>query len=589
MNIKLFTVPFLAVILAGAAFLSCAKTIHAPFLMDDSYKIVNNRDIRGDMRMVLSRLVYPYDRAHWSAARNDPSRPLLFLSFALNYRFGGLDPTGYHAVNLLLHAANTVLVFLFLRFVFLQVFGLSGIFIPFFVAFLFGVHPANSYTVNYVFCRSDLLATFFSLGALCSWLCLPRKGWRAALAYLSIIAALLSKQSAIMTPALIMLTDALRIDRAEWKNVRGFLRTYAGFFLIVLAYLSWRWHFFGGLGDQEALKSWTGYHYLIVQPYAVARYAQYLIVPVGLCFYHCFTPVAFLSAKVIYPLIGWIVAFFSVAALVCRFPGFRRIAAWCCGWFLLALLPTSSIFPTTNVIVENRLYFAGLGVLAAIGLGYDCLRRLARDRAVIKILVLVVMAFHLAFFFMLTRLRSELYAQPILLWDDVLTSYPDSYIAYAERGLIFAGADMFDRAGEELAIAVRLNPGYAEGWMNLGAVCIYRDDYTGAAAATRMAVSLNHGLTKGYANLGDIYRNLNDDDSALRYYTAAVTRDPRCVEAWNGFGEIKLQRREYIAAAEAFDRALAIAPDLERARKNRERTQQLIDVEALIKEKISHR
>lgn len=576
MNRRFFAIPLLALLVAAAAFLSSAKTLKAPFLLDDYYKIVHNNDIRGTAREVISRLVYPYDPARRIDTRNDPSRPLVQASFALNYRLGGLDAAGYHLVSLLLHAANTVLVFLFLRFVFARVFGVGGLSLPFFAALLFGVHPVNSYTVSYIFCRSDLLAVFFSLGAVCSWLCLPRKWQWSVFACLCFIAALFSKQSAIVLPGLIMLTDIARAEGPDWKGVRGFLRAYAGFMLIALGYLAWRWYFLGGMGDQEAPHPWDRYQYLMLQPYAAARYVQYLAVPIGLCFFHAMPPAAFLSARVIYPLLGWAAAFMAVAALVWRFPASRRGVAWCVGWFLLALLPTSSIFPTTNIIVDNRLYFSGIGLISALSLGYGWVYRRAAGRPIFKILVVAIMVFHVVFFFMLTRLRSTLYVEPVLLWSDVIERYPESSIAYIERGLIFSKAGMSDRAIADLAKAGQLAPNNAYVWLNLGAINAQRGEFKNAAAVTRMAVSLIPRLVPGHVQLGDIYQHLGDDKAALRSYEQALLYDPRAVQAMTGIGEILMRRGEHAAADAIFERALAIAPDMARARARSEKLRRLM-------------
>jgi hypothetical protein len=141
---------------------SYANTFHAPFILDDVSSIVDNPVIR-DLGSFLGGAGFRYHPSY------NPRRAVGFLTFALNYHFGGLDPVGYHAVNLVIHAFTALLVYALIRVTFrtphlresslapqVSLIGLTA-------ALLFAVHPVQTQAVTYTSQRFASLATFFYL------------------------------------------------------------------------------------------------------------------------------------------------------------------------------------------------------------------------------------------------------------------------------------------------------------------------------------------------------------------------------------------------------------------------------------------
>jgi len=165
-------------------------------------------------------------------------RPLVFLSFLLDYAVGGFHPFLYHLTNVLLHAANTVLLFLILR----RLIGRSAGAIA---AALFAVHPIHTESVAFVSGRSDLLCAFFLFLALLATIRsfesagrTARRAWTAvsALAYSG---ALLSKELAVVFPAVLFAYGLIRGYRLK-SLVRLLLPTV----VVAAAYLGFRLAFF---------------------------------------------------------------------------------------------------------------------------------------------------------------------------------------------------------------------------------------------------------------------------------------------------------------------------------------------------------
>lgn len=128
-------------------------SMHGQFLMDDEAKILFNPDIR-DWNHLGAKLIHRYEQSRTydekvqAFQHNDPSRPVVFWTFALNYHFGKLDVFGYHLVNVLLHCFNTLLLWLLSFYIWRLLFNKQSLFFSWLVAAIFALHPINTGTVS---------------------------------------------------------------------------------------------------------------------------------------------------------------------------------------------------------------------------------------------------------------------------------------------------------------------------------------------------------------------------------------------------------------------------------------------------------
>ena len=152
------------------------NTFQVPFVLDDDWTIVKNPVIRSLDNFYANSTGYEFL----------PNRYVATLSLAINYFFGGLDVTGYHVVNLLIHLLSALLVYALLRLTFhtpyfeaqvesdsgsglgstspwLSAFFSPPFFLPLFAALLFVVHPVQTQAVTYIVQRMTSLATMFYL------------------------------------------------------------------------------------------------------------------------------------------------------------------------------------------------------------------------------------------------------------------------------------------------------------------------------------------------------------------------------------------------------------------------------------------
>ena len=203
---------------AMPAVLAIVAAVYAPSLLSgfnaDDYLILAKIKSVGGLGDPL---------AYFQFAFYDYFRPVAFLSHALDWQLWGVNPVGFHVTNLILHLANTWLVFHVGR-------GLVGGRSATLGALLFGLHPASHEAVYWIAARFDLLATFFTLTAV---MCLARDGrsWRAA-GLTAFGLALLSKESAISLLVIAPARDVF-IGRLDWRLTLRRLLPLVG---IVVAY-----------------------------------------------------------------------------------------------------------------------------------------------------------------------------------------------------------------------------------------------------------------------------------------------------------------------------------------------------------------
>jgi Flp pilus assembly protein TadD len=182
-------------ILFAAVFLAFGHSLWQDFApIDDTLLVRENLAVRG---LSWANIVYVF--THY-----DPEIyiPVTFLSFQINYALGGLDPFGFHLGNLLLHAANAVLVFALLKRL------IRSGYCAYIGAMIFAVHPLHTEAVVWIAGRKDLLSTLFYLLTLITYL-RHRDGIRGMylLSMLFAVLAMLSKAMAMTLPVVLILMD----------------------------------------------------------------------------------------------------------------------------------------------------------------------------------------------------------------------------------------------------------------------------------------------------------------------------------------------------------------------------------------------
>lgn len=578
------------------------NTLKSPFLLDDDAKIVNNPDIKS-FNYLKKRLIFQYPHGNHSFYGNDPSRPVVYLTLALNYHFGKLNPRGYHLANIFVHAINSVLIFFFARKVF-SVFpydpGYCKNFLSLAVASIFATHPANAIVVNYTFCRSDSLVTLFYISSLLLFLNSQEKRSLAPFIF-SLICfslALFSKQIAVTLPAIIFLLDLAAISNMEVRNILNRLLWHIPYWMILLFYLSWRHIYFGGIGDLEASTVMDRLIYCFTEPYAVCKYLALLLFPYGYSFDHFLSPVpSFGYSRFFIPMLFFLVILTAAILFAMRRAPVSKLFLFSLGWFFIVLLPTSSFFPTTTFLQENRMYLPGFGIYLAVVVA--CHKFIASLRVEKKSQwIAILLGSYIVFLSFLTWKRNIVYCDPELLWAESLGRYPLNSRPYIELGKIyfdrgdfqkgkefteklmslpdvpsFLGAILYNNLGKAyfergdtlkakaaLEKATMLDPIWVIPLKNLALNSMKRGDLAAAEVACLRAIQINSRIIEFYDILGKIYVGRQQFDKAIPVYEKMIELEPELSKIYNTLGFLYFKKGNYGQAISYCQKAIALDP-----------------------------
>ena len=533
----------LLVIIAGTIVYS--NTFQVPFVLDDQSSIVNNIAIQKP-----DNVFHAY-KLGLKFLRN---RLVVFLTFALNYHFGGLNVTGYHVVNLLIHLVTAILAYALLRLTFRTPYFQaeeSGLeppktfysslltpynFIPLFGALLFVVHPLQTQSVTYIVQRMASLATMFYLLSMVLYvqarlLAQNAKGrmqntenknslhgrreniksWLfIAGSTLAAVLGMKTKEIAFTLPLAIVLYEIF-FFRGAWKRRLLFLLPLlATLPIIPLGIMT-----IGGTSEDiistagEQLRvssSLSRLDYLFTQFRVIVTYLRLLVLPVNQNLdydYPVFTTFLTLPVFLSFLLLAFIFGLGIYLFYRSRFslqPAFRLISFGII-WFFLTLSVESSLVPIKDVIMEHRLYLPLFGAATAFATIFYLLVEKLTGPSSGKLLLLSATLLA-AMLSVSTYQRNHIWGDPVRLWQDVVAKSPNKARPINNLGKALEGVGRRDEAFRAFSRAITLEPGYYKAYYNLADLYLVSDQPEKALLLLQTAIRLNPDFTEAYVSAG---------------------------------------------------------------------------------------
>ncbi len=549
---------WLGTLLVAAVAAAWANSFSGPFVFDDLPAIAENTSIR--RLWPLSEVLFPAQAGGITTS----GRPLLNLTFALNYRVSGPAVWSYHAANLAIHAAATLLLFGFVRRT-LRVPVLAGRFgerstaIAAVVAAIWGLHPLQTESVTYVVQRAESLAGMFVLLVLYAFARAaeagPRAGRWSAVAVAACALGMATKEIVAVAPLLALLWDrafAAGGWREAWRR-RGAVHLGLAAAWVLLAGLVAAAGGRGGTaGFGAGITPWT---YALTQCRALAAYAGLAVWPHPLVFDYGLGTERHLGA--VLPQALAVCALLGAAAwALVRRPALGFVGAWCFG----LLAPSSSFVPiVTQTMAEHRLY---LPLAAPVALAV-CGCSLVGRRGLLLGGAAAAVALALA-----TAARNRDYRSELALWADTAAKLPGNARAHNNLGQARFRAGEIDAAVASYRRALALQPDYPETHYNLGVAHARQDRIDEAIASYGRALAVQPDYPEALNNLGNALARAGRPADALARYAEAVRRRPGFAEAHNNLGNALAQLDRAAEAEPHFRRALALRPDYAEAHYN---------------------
>jgi protein O-mannosyl-transferase len=549
-----------AVCLVLAALAAYARSFSGPFVYDDLTSIPDNLSLRH-----LWPLSGPLSPPHGGFTVD--GRPILNLSFALNYAWGGASVAGYHAVNLLIHVLAGLTLFglarrTLVRPVLAGRFGGDSLPIAFTLAALWTLHPLQTESVDYVVQRAESLMGLFYLLTLYAFV----RGTERAAAGASPLpwygaacgACLLgmgTKEVMVTAPVLVLCYDRAFVAgtfREAWRRRSGIHLALMATWIPLAFLVAGTGGDRGGTSGFDVGVAWWAYD--LTQFQAVVRYLALSIWPRPLIFEYGFfwarTPGEILPyAAIVVPL-----GAASLWALV------RRPALGFLGfWFFGILAPTSLVPGPLQMIAEHRMYLPLAAVLALVAAGTH---RLAGRRGLAALLAVAVG------FGCLTARRQRDYRSELALWGDAVAKRPASLTARESFGAALAAAGRQAEAVAEFRTVLRAQPKDAQTQTDLGDVLAEMGRMDEAMPHLDEALRLKPNYAEAHVNLGAALDQLGRTQEAIAQYQEALRLKPGLGDAHNDLSDAWRRLGRTAEAIREAETAVALKPDFANARYN---------------------
>lgn len=500
------------------------NTLFNSFVYDDLFQVVNNPWLRDphSLGQIFSTGAWGFN-----ATETNYYRPLMHVLYMLTYAFCGLEAWGYHLVNIVFHALNSVLAFLIAA----EVAGKAGsdrtglnTYFPFITGTVFALHPVHTEAVAWIGGIPDLSFSFFFLLSLYLYMLAGTKE-RSSVPLLlaasvgSFFMAMLCKEPAVMLLLVILLHDLL-FNRSS-LNFSFCVRRYCSYFLIFLVYFVLRWNALDGFSPVNKHADLSLFQSLLNIFPLLTKYVSLLLFPLNLNAWHAFHPL-----KNLYDSQVWVAlaVVFSLSAFSLYVAKTSKILFFSLCFFIIPLLPALYIPGTgENPFAERYLYLPSLGFALLFSLLMGKLSSVpSYGRVIALFLVPAICLFYAA----QTFSRNYDWKDDLTFWSVTAKKSPQEPLPRYNLGAALERQGNLDAAMEQYRQAIALQP---------------------ASVAHRA--------------LGHAYYLKGRKNEAAREYAKALELDPENSELQNETGIVLMETGRPDQAVDHFLKAVELVPD----------------------------
>ena len=515
-----------ALVVIGAALY--APNLSNSLFWDDDDWIVNNPAVHS-LSWENTKFLFSTDVTAGIGVRSNYYRPVLMMSFALNWVLHGASPWGWHVVNNGLHILSAVLLFLLLERL------LANRAAAAIAALMWLIHPVQTESVAYVNSRGDSLALVLSLEVLLVWWRTKKILSLSALAGLVLfILAILSKETAVLIPALMVLvllacrycTDSFwRATWAALRRVWPLIVLGVAYVLLRLTVLDFantlNWYRQPNIYTQNVeVRIWTFLG-------AVWEYLRITLVPIGLRMEH---GVPVLTAPWQWPAYaGLLIVALAVWWVVRSWRRGDRLPFFGVTWFFIALAPASGIVAPINALFyEHWLYVPLIGPAALFGVyGWRWGKRIWDARKLWGIVILVCVVAYAAFLAVQTVRRNIIWGKQEEFYLHILSYEPKDVRVLNNLANLYADSKRLSEAQYYLELAIEADP----------------------------------SQSAPFHNLANLMRDQGQPDMAIELYILAIQRDKYFYWAYRNLTVVLLEEERYEDALQVVTAYRSIYPN----------------------------
>jgi len=499
--------------------------------------------------------------------------PLVYSTFWIEYHLWGLNPVGYHGVNVLLHALAAILLGVALRRL-----SVPGAWLA---AGIFALHPIHVESVAWITERKNVLSAVFYLTALLAYFrfCPPNaderpsrhRGWYYTLSLMLFLLALLSKTVTCSLPAAILLVLWWKRKRLGVRQIAPLLPMFILGALLGLttAYIE-RVHL-QAEGGEWAM---TAIERCLLAGQVVYFYAGKLLWPTQLTFiYPRWDIDSTLGWQYLYPLTAMTTV--VTLGLLRKRIGKGPVVATL--FFIGTLGPALGFFNVYfmrfSFVADHFQYLASIGLITLFAATLTTVIRFLppqvlpkRDTqpshtSIANIASHLIPAIIIVVLGIRTLNQTMIYKDVETLWRDTLSKNPNAWMAHNNLGSVLAKHSRLDEADRCFAEATRLKPNFALAYKNRGNICLKKGQLKEAASFYIKAQKVQPTFAEAYNNLGNVRLRQNRLEEADALFAEAIRHKPDLVIAYHNRGHICFKQGRLEEAAAFFRKALELKPD----------------------------
>lgn len=542
-------------ILAGillAVFLAFRPVLKSEFLnYDDDIYITENPYVQNLDNENLKALFSDYYFNQYS--------PVAMVIMAAQVKAFGNDPAALKLIGLLLHLANTVLVFLFVRLLFQR----SDYAII--AAAFFGLHPMQVESVAWLTASMKIGAySFFSLAALIAYLQYLKRfniGYLYAALGLFVLSCF-SKEQAIALSVTLLAIDYLK-GRTLWS--RRVIVEKIPFLLVSLIFGVVTLSVKGDMQSAEMASYYTAFDRLIFSAYSLSAYLGKLLLPLQL------------SAFYTYPVkdaIPWFYFFTPVLAAAVGFTLYyawkkeKRTVVFAILFFLFNIFLTilSQVMAVRDVIMADRyVYLPVIGFALLIAWGANVL---TKNKPALRTAAWAGLGAYLLLLTVMTWQRAQVWKNSFTVFSDVIEKgklerdkvNPFLALAYNNRGIARKNSGDLQGAMADYEQAIAVNPNFHRAWLNRANIRFNAGQYAAAIPDYDKTLELDPRQAKAYSNRGAAYAALNQVEKALPDLNRAIELDPNFTDALSNRALVLYNAGQFEKALADIEQYLRIKP-----------------------------
>lgn len=496
------------------------------FHFDDSHSVLNNIYIQNIRNIPL---FFKDGTTFSSLPSNQSYRPVVTSTLAIDYWLGGgLEPFYFHLSTFIVFLLQGVLMFFLFRKIFsIASFGVNLFFVSLFAVAWYLFHPANAETINYVIARSDSLSTFFVLLAFVMYMYSPVSK-KYYLYLLPVVIGSLAKIPSIMFAPLLLVYILLFEKQISFAGIFK-KENFSGLVSVCLAAIpaflvSAALYVFVQKMEPD---TWTPggtspYLYFITQPYIIFHYFRTFFFPLWLSADTDWTVFdSVLDPKAIGGF-AFVLLLFVFALVISKNQKLRPVSFGIL-WFFIALIPSSSIIPLSEVMNDHRLFFPYVGlVIAVVGGMYVIVQNKMNSGDISASAIVLFSILFLAPYAYGTVQRNKVWDTDESLWYDVTVKSPRNARGLMNYGLVLMARADYKGAEKYFSDALQLWPYYPYLHVNMGILKNATGHPAEAEQHFKNAISYRPDVPEFYYFYGDFLHKNQRDAEAITLLNKAL-------------------------------------------------------------------